>query len=226
MTDKKNILIIGASSEIAQAIITNLKESGTYNIITTSRKGDGNFALDLNSDSSIAGFKKDIASTPLAWVFYSAGFIESSESSESFDGDYGLQSKKINFESARELLQTLIPQIETDGGIVCLSSTAGIWGNPNFPIYSTWKGALNIYLQSLSKKLRESGRYVFSICPGPTNTSMRQSLAGDAEKHQKPEVIASHITQIISNPDMYIESPILVIRENTLYKLDQTVVPL
>ncbi len=220
MPDKKNILIIGASSEIAQGIAQELKITDAYTILTTTREGGSDFTLELTSDSSIEEFKKNIAETPLSWVFYCAGFIEPQESTEIFDSNYGERSKKINFESAVNLLQTLIPQIESHGGIVCLSSTAGIWGNPDFPLYSTWKGALNIYLQSLSKKLSETGTYVFSICPGPTNTRMRQLVAGDASEHQSPLVVAKHIITIINQPENYKDSPLLIIRNGTLFKVE------
>jgi short-subunit dehydrogenase len=47
MENRKNVLIIGASSEIAQAVIQKL-ESESYTILTTSRQGNTTtYALDL-----------------------------------------------------------------------------------------------------------------------------------------------------------------------------------
>jgi short-subunit dehydrogenase len=220
MENPKNILIIGATSEIAQAIIREIKDQD-YNILTTSRTGENStYSLELTDTSSITALEMKIGKTPINWVLYCAGFIEANESLESFDGIYGKKSEQINFTAAARLFSTLFQHIEPSGGIIGLSSTAGIWGNPHFPIYSAWKGALNTFLQSLHKRAQETSRYVYSICPGPTNTKMRQSIAGDAEKHQSPDIVAKHIAKIIKNPSEYSNSPILIIRNQNIYSLN------
>lgn len=224
MENKKNILIIASSSEIGQAIIKVLGTS-SYTIITASRTGENsNYILDLTDSKSISAFEKKIGQTPFHFIFYCAGFIKASEALESFESEYGIVSQQVNFTAATRLFTTLIPNIQEGGGIIALSSTAGIWGNPKFPIYSSWKAALNTFLQSLHKQYIESNKYVFSICPGPTNTQMRQLLAGDATKHQTPDAVASCIVKIMEHPTEYIESPTLVIRENVLYKLEQELI--
>lgn len=220
MENQKKILIIGASSEIAQAVIREM-EKLDYDILTTSRTGeDSTYLLELTDVDSITEFETSIGQTPINWVLYCAGFIETGESLESLDSTYGKKSEQINFAAAARLLNTLSQYIEQDGGIIGISSTAGIWGNPLFPIYSVWKGAMNTFLQSLHKQMKERGRYVFSICPGPTNTKMRRAIADDAEKYQSPDIVAKHIVKIINNPSEYSNSPILVIRDQNLFTLD------
>jgi short-subunit dehydrogenase len=224
MENRKNVLIIGASSEIAQAVIQKL-EHEIYTILTTSRQGDTTtYALDLTDEESIASFEKAIAEKPINCVLYCAGFIKPDESTKLFFSEYGTESEKINFSAAVRLCTKLSQSMQDHGVIVALSSTAGIWGNPQFPIYSSWKGALNTFFQSLNKQLKEHNKYAFSICPGPTNTKMRELIAGDAAKHQSPDSVADFLVNIIENPKKYEESPILVIREEKLYKLSQDLI--
>jgi len=221
MENQKNILIIGSSSGIAQAIIHKLADS-SYTIITANRSGeDADFKLDLTDSKSITEFENAALKNTYHWIIYCAGFIQPQESGETFTSEYGITSQLVNFTSAALILTTLLPTVDKGGGIIALSSTAGIWGNPLYPLYSAWKGALNTFLQTLHKQINESGKYVFSICPGPTNTQMRQDLAGDAENQQSPEVVANYISRIMDNATKYADTPILVIRDKKLYKLDQ-----
>ncbi len=224
MEKQKNILIIGASSEIAQAIIQKLNDQD-YTIISTSRSGEGtNFKLDLTDIHSVTEFEKAALQTSFDWILYCAGMINPQESTETFDGEYGARSQLVNFTSAARILTTLALNVQKGGGIMALSSTAGIWGSPLYPIYSAWKAALNIFMQTLHKKMKEI--HIHSICPGPTNTKMRQSLAGDAAEHQSPSVVADHIVKVMEHSQDYKEYPILVIRNDALYTLEQELRPL
>jgi short-subunit dehydrogenase len=224
MENQKNILVIGASSEIAQAIIKRLVNSN-YTILTTTRSGgSATYTLDLEDNGSISSFEIEIDSTPLYCVLYCAGFIKTTETFELFTSEYAKTSERVNFTAAARLLSKLTANVQEDGVIVALSSTAGIWGNPQFPIYASWKAALNTFLLSLHKQVIENKKYVFSICPGPTNTTMRQSTAGDATEHQNPSVIAEYVAGILENPRKYSDSTILVIRDKNLYTLTQDLV--
>lgn len=221
MKNRKNILIIGSSSGIAQAIIHKLADS-SYTIITANRSGeDADFKLDLTDSKSITEFENAALKNTYHWIIYCAGFIQPQESGETFTSEYGITSQLVNFTSAALIVTTLLPTVDKGGGIIALSSTAGIWGNPLYPLYSAWKGALNTFLQTLHKQINESGKYVFSICPGPTNTKLLQNLAQDAQMRQSPHVVANFIKSIIENPSNYSSAPILVIRDEKLYKLDQ-----
>jgi hypothetical protein len=53
---------------------------------------------------------------------------------------------------------------------------------------------------------------------------MRQLIAGDAAKHQSPDSVADFVIRIIQDPNKYEDSPILVIREEKLYKLSQDLI--
>lgn len=224
MQDKKTILVIGASSEIASAIMTKLRKAD-YTILTTSRTGeDTTYSLDLTNGKSMSEFEADIGDTPLYFILYCAGFIKSIEPTEHFTGGYANDSEQVNFSSAARLLNKFSRNIVHGGGAIALSSTAAIWGNPQFPIYSSWKGALNTFIQSLNKQQKESGRHFFSICPGPTNTQMREVIAGDADKQQSPNVVADYIVKVLEHPKEYSQSPILIIRDGALYNLEQELV--
>ena len=105
--------------------------------------------------------------------------------------------------------------------MISISSTAGVWGNPDYPIYSSSKAALNVFTSSIHKKWLTQNKYAFSICPGPTNTQMRERIARDAALHQKTNIVAEYIGKILSTPEKYKNHPLYIVRENKMLALNQ-----
>lgn len=108
--------------------------------------------------------------------------------------------------------------IAPQGGVISISSTASLWGNPGFPNYAASKGALNTFTLALGKQFDTSERSAIVICPGGTNTAMRERIAHDSSTQQSPEVIAACITEIIEHRSPFKNKDIVVIRDGVITK--------
>jgi len=223
MGETRKILVVGSGSEIAKAIIKKIVNDETT-VLTASRedlKEENHYFFDASDSNSIQSLVKKLEGILIDWIIYCPGYINEKEDVENLNIETLELSQKINFFSAITLINALTKNLTMGGGVVCLSSTAGIWGNKEYPVYAMWKGALNTFLQSLNKQWTEKGIHAFALCPGPTNTAMRERVAGDASVHQSPEVVAKYIEKIIKQPERFSETPILVVQNNTLYALTQ-----
>lgn len=91
-----------------------------------------------------------------------------------------------------QLTQSLFHRIRH--GVIYISSTAGIRGNTQFPVYSAAKAAINSYAQTMAKKHLELQFY--ALCPGPTNTKMWRELKMNG-KAQEPIEVAKAVKRIL-----------------------------
>lgn len=146
----------------------------------------------------------------IGWIIHSAGFISTKESlvvaprimEETFS---------VNLFSCIQLTAACLPKLT--GGLIAISSTAGLWSNPRYPLYAASKAALNSYTQALARNFEADGRMAISICPGPTNTRMRERIAGDASQKQRPAVIATLVAALVTGKTNYKNGDILVVRD-------------
>lgn len=228
---KRTILITGATSGIGEAIALSLGQRNTVIIavgrnkkkLSSLRKhiiAQGGvchtYSVDLSKRTGITKLCRDIKKKlkTVHWIIYAAGAIEADESMDHIRESAVKHIFAVNIYSILFMTSLLLPIVKR-GGFVHISSTAGIWGNGRKPIYAASKGALNTYGKSLAwyfKDNKELSSIV--VCPGPTNTPMRQKAAGDAKKHQSPEVIAKLVREIVSGKTNYRNGDIVIVRDN------------
>ncbi len=149
---------------------------------------------DLGSAAGIAKAAR-AAQEPLGWIVHTAGFIDKKESMKNLKQKTIEETFAVNLFSYMRLTSILLPKLK--GGAIVISSTAGLWGNPEFPAYAVSKGAVNTFTEVLAHSFEGGGRRAIAICPGPTNTNMRERIARDAAKQQSPDVIAALVSTII-----------------------------
>ncbi len=85
---------------------------------------------------------------------------------------------------------------------------SGMEGNGGYPIYSASKAALNMYAKLIAKK-----RNCYVICPGATDTKMRQRLG--LSKGQSPEVVAEAVEYIMQG--RYNSGDIIKVKNGKIY---------
>ena len=66
----------------------------------------------------------------------------------------------------------------------------------------------------------KSGKTAVVICPGGTNTPMRERLAHDSKLQQPPEVVADLIKDIIDNNSNYSNGDIVIINDSVAKKIE------
>jgi len=182
------------------------------------------YTCDLTSTSevlyTINAIKKK--SLPIDWIVYSAGSISPHEKTGN-GTTIRDEIFAVNLFSAMLLAEGLEQSISPTGGIILISSTSGIWGNSAFPYYSSSKGALNTYGLSLSKTWADTQKTCIVICPGPTNTPMREKIASDAKEQQSPEYVAQAVEEIITGKSPFKNGDLIVIRNTKTFKISTEV---
>lgn len=142
------------------------------------------------------------------WVVFGAGHIDTERDFLRQDSSEIEQTFAINTLAVIHLSQALLPRVSK--GFIIISSTAGLRGNKEYPVYSSSKAAVNTFVQALARAYPD--RIFVAVCPGPTNTRMRQVTQGDAEKHQSPSVIADVAYSLIRNTNEFRSGDILSVR--------------
>ncbi|MCD6090075.1 MAG: SDR family oxidoreductase, partial [Bacteroidales bacterium] len=93
--------------------------------------------------------------------------------SEDFDQSFG-----VNIKSAFRLSQIVVPLMKKGGHIVNISSMGGVQGSVKFPgmsVYSSSKGAVSIFTESLAAELIDKGIKVNALAFGAVDTEMLRS---------------------------------------------------
>jgi short-subunit dehydrogenase len=103
---------------------------------------------------------------------------------------------RTNFLSAVSLLTPLANRFEVQkaGTLVVISSVAGDRGRQSNYVYGASKGALNVFLQGLRNRLARSGVAVVTVKPGFVDTPMTAAMKKNA-LFATPEKVARGIVR-------------------------------
>jgi short-subunit dehydrogenase len=231
---KKHVLITGASSGIGKATASLLRNGHTHihavgrseealKILQTVIGADHCtiYQIDLRSEVERNSLERAITQNceHIDWIIHCAGFIDPNESTL-IAADSMRQTFETNTYAPIILHSLLLPHMQANGGVVFVSSTAGIWGSETFPIYSASKAAINMYAQSIARMWAQTLRTSITLCPGATNTPMRERARGDADQHQSPEIVAATIVKIILGESSYKNGDVVIVRDgvDSLYQ--------
>lgn len=211
----KNILIIGATSAIAEATARHFAREKS-NLFLVARNEErltalahdlsirgaaqvGHATLDVNDfdrhqqviDQAVAA----MGGIDIALIAH--GTLGDQKACEQ-DVDLTLQELRTNTLSVIALLTRLANVFESrrSGTIAVISSVAGDRGRQSNYIYGTAKGAVTIFLQGLRNRLYKSGVNVVTIKPGFVDTPMTAAFP-KGPLWAKPEQIAEGIARAI-----------------------------
>ena len=233
----KKILIIGATSQIAQETAKLFAQDGAHFYLTGRNKENlhaikedllirGSAKVEyqdhdvLNFEDHNLLIKNAIESlSGLDTVLIAHGSLsnqqECEEKYELIENEF-----KINFLSIASYLNIIVPHFEKQkfGQIAVISSVAGDRGRQSNFIYGSAKGALNIYLQGLRNKLYLYDIQVLTIKPGFVDTPMTDHLDKNI-LFVKPEIIAKGIYRSIKRKRNVVYLPFFWILIMTIVKL-------
>lgn len=206
----KYLLIIGAKSDMAQALARKFAENG-YNLYLSGR-GDleelNKLASDLkiryNIDTKVLTLDledipkhKDIyeklPEKPVG-VICAAGYLGKQEKAQS---DYKEMMKIItsNYSGCMSVLNVIANDFETNksGFIIGISSVAGERGRKSNYIYGSAKAGFTAYLSGLRNRLNASGVQVLTVKPGFVDTKMTEGLELPPLLTAKPNDVADKV---------------------------------
>lgn len=185
---KQHVLIIGATSAVAQGIVHRYAQQGA-SIFCLARNPEKMAPVAQSLGDAFAGsFCYDFTQTDLApeaiakatealghidiAIFAHGDLLNQIESEQDYAIAY--QTFAINQLSVIALLIPLSEQMEQQGSgkIGVITSVAGERGRPRNYTYGAAKGSLNLYLQGLRSKLWGSGVEIYTFKMGPVDTPM------------------------------------------------------
>lgn len=221
----KNVLILGATSGIAQAISHELASQDANLILAGRSVADLNrIAADLQ-----VRFHKPVTVMPFEPTKYEVHHTFFNQCVEALGNIdvlilcYGYMSEQQeaqnDFHIAKEVIDvgyTSYVSIlhiaanyfeEQKRGVICaLSSVAGDRGRQSNYMYGSTKGALSIFLQGLRNRLNRSGVQVLTVKPGFVDTNMTFGQQG-LFLVAKPESVAKDILNAIRKGKSVLYTP-------------------
>jgi decaprenylphospho-beta-D-erythro-pentofuranosid-2-ulose 2-reductase len=223
---KKNILIIGATSGIAQAV-ARIYASQYADIFLVARNNEklqavsadliargagktGVFIMDANDSSLIMPMLdmawKDIGNIDIALVAH--GSLVDQKRSES-DILYAISEFRTNAESVISCLSGLANRFEQQGSgvIAVIGSVAGDRGRGSNYLYGSAKAAIDTYASGLRARLFKSGVHVMVIKPGFVATPMTAQLDLPELLTSTPERVARDIQRAITRNQDVLYTP-------------------
>lgn len=194
----KTILLTGSSGGIGSAIHHTLKNAG-YTVITADRS-----TYDLTSPAAIQELSSAI--TQIDTIVCAHGYIDTAravaeQSTEAIHETFAVNVLSIAY------LARQFPEVD----MIVLSSTAALYPNGKYPVYSASKAAVNALMQNLARE-RPNHSYI-TICPGATNTKMREKIEHDAAQHQNPMVIADTVLGVMQEKNAYRSGDIVSVKK-------------
>lgn len=191
----KNILILGATSAIAQKVAQRYAGKGArLYLVARNRERLANIAddlrvrgakdvmieaRDLTEVNGHTGFIHSVTATleHIDIVLIAYGSLSDQAACE-VNVDETLRELNTNCLSVISLLTLLANVLEKQaaGCLAVISSVAGDRGRQSNYVYGTAKGALTVFLQGLRNRLDRHGVHVLTIKPGFVDTPMTKDF--------------------------------------------------
>ena len=216
MVDIKNVLILGANSDISKQLIIKLSNLDARLTLFTRDTESLNLFLqsEIKDSKKISIFKIDLKNTVefrkiLDSLEYfpniaisTIGQLTNSSHENIFENSILEEMININYLYPAKCIQIIcdyyIKKKITDGTIVALSSVAGYRGRKKNYEYGAAKAAFSTFLSGLRNKLYNKIN-VATIEPGFVNTKMTKNIKIPYFLADTPENLASKIMNVINN---------------------------
>jgi short-subunit dehydrogenase len=206
-----NILILGATSDMAQAIAKKYAAEG-WSLTLAARKKESlepiasdlavrsgaeiqSLEFDATDFSNHRKFYEDLQPKPdvvIAAFGYMSDQIEVRTDLEDIR-----RTIDINFTGMASILSVVAEDFEKrgNGAIAAISSVAGDRGRQSNYIYGSAKAGLTVFLAGLRNRLVDKGVHVMTVKPGFARTKMTENLELPAALTASPEQIAEAVFQ-------------------------------
>lgn len=205
-----NLLILGANSDVANAVALEFAAKENASITLASRNlellekkaGD----INIRSSVSVQAVAFDVTDPDSHRTFYEgldpkpdvvvAAFGYLGDQSRA-QADF-TEARKIidtNFTGAVSILETVAGHFERrgKGTIIGIGSVAGLRGRQSNYVYGAAKGALGIYLSGLRNRLNKRQVQVITVLPGFIDTKMTAGMGLPGLLTASPQQVARDI---------------------------------
>lgn len=218
------MIVLGSNSEIAQAFVEKVLESGekysTINLFTSNKETTEKFArhldvkflqqteiIELNLMKEIDYTRFDDITSDL--LFCATGYLGEGTDEGLYNNKNTEQIIDINYAKLIPVLNFFAAKMERQrsGTMIVLSSVAGERGRQSNFIYGSAKAGLTAYLSGLRNYMFSRNVHVLTIKPGFMETKMTEGLPLNPKLTASPKQAAAAIYKAYKN------------RKNTAYVL-------
>lgn len=210
----QTIVVLGASSAIAQAVLRLLAKGGTqFLLIGRSEAKLGPLAQDLRvrgaklvetfataldepSSSELILARVRAFSTPIDHIFVAYGALGDHEFAVS-NQVAALKILSTNFTSVVSHLVSLTPMLmdQKAGAVTVITSVSGDRGRQSNYFYGAAKGGLSLFLQGLRNRLQPFGVRVVDVKAGivesPMTQHLKRGLTWSTPERVAPPIVAA-----------------------------------
>ncbi|WP_410209785.1 SDR family oxidoreductase [Aquirhabdus sp.] len=226
ITSRQNILIIGATSGIAEAVARRYASTGanlflvarnsekltiiSSDLIARGARDVQHFVLDANEYSLIPEMVEQawsvFGSIDVALIAH--GTLPDQARAET-DLNYAIREFRTNAESVIACLTILANKFEKQGhGVIAvIGSVAGDRGRGSNYLYGSAKAALESFTSGLRARLFKKGVHILLIKPGFVATPMTAELNLPEKLTATPESVAWNIQNAITHRKNVIYTP-------------------
>lgn len=209
MSDRPSVLILGATSDIAQAVAKTFAER-SHDLILAARNPERLQPLasdlrirygvkvelkDFNAEDSKAhdAWVKAIPEIPEITVL-AFGYLPDQIQAQK-DWAEAARTIQVNYTGAVSILEAIAVRYEErkSGSIIGISSVAGERGRQSNYLYGSAKAGLTAYLSGLRNRLQPAGVHVITVKPGFVNTKMLAGKETSPMLTASPEALAKAI---------------------------------
>lgn len=191
-----NVLVVGGSSGIGNAIALAFRDRGAEVCVTGTRKSPTEYAgergifeklqyrqLDASDRAAVETFR--LPFDGLSVLINSQG-IAPSPDKDPYDLDVFERVVQVNLKSMMYTCTRFRRELAASrGSIISIGSAASYVADPTHPSYSAAKGGMLTLIKSLAAAWAAEGIRVNGIAPGYTDTRMGEVIKTDPEYHER-----------------------------------------
>ncbi len=180
------VLVTGAAGGIGSAILAKLREAGASVVPVDAVGDDGIIRCDVSSEEQVSATFEAAADT-VTDVVHAAGICDTA-----VVADTTLETWRriidVNLTGTFLVAREAARRLPDGGGLVLMSSVAGLTGDPMFGAYCASKFGVVALTQVLARELGSRGIRVNAVCPGGVRTSFSaRTIEQDAERLGRSE---------------------------------------
>jgi len=187
------VLVTGSNRGIGRGLIEELLNRNVSKVYACARNTDSLTQLSSEYGSKVVLLKLDVTdevqvadvavkATDVTLLINNAGVLLGGDV---ITGDLADARKEfeVNYWGLQQMTRAFSPILKANGGggIINLSSVAGLSNFPVIPTYSDSKAAVHSFTSACRLLLAEQGTFVAGVYPGPVETDMAKDIEMEKE---------------------------------------------
>lgn len=226
---KKNIIITGTSRGIGFEMAIQFADAG-HQVLALSRNSKPvenlnhqnirALEFDISENPAMENLKKYLQSKNFSQVdilINNAGYLVNKPFLNLTSKDFQ-KSYEVNVLGPAQLIQTVLPFMNSAGHVVNISSMGGVNGTVKFPglcAYSSSKGAVLTLTELLAEEYKETGPAFNALALGSVQTEMLKQAFPGLQAAMTSKDMAAYIVDFALTGNKYYNGKILQVSNST-----------